>query len=221
MSIRSLAVAVALAVGVAIGAALFGVATAVEAAIPDSTGVIHGCYKKSGGKLRVVDQTAGQSCASDETPLSWSQTGPQGAAGPQGPRGFPGVRGPAEPAGRGPVFVHYVNLAFQIAPGKASVIGSVHLPVGTYTLDGTVIIGGGNDGEARCRFVSNASVESTHASEYSPEILQVHGDVVVRAPNTDVDLRCTGDADRSDTLVVDPSGSYLEATQVASVTQSN
>jgi hypothetical protein len=41
--------------------------------IPDSDGIIHGCYKKSGGALRVIDPSAGQSCTARERPLPWNQ----------------------------------------------------------------------------------------------------------------------------------------------------
>lgn len=57
------------------------------ATIPDSGGVIHGCYKTIQGTLRVIDTGQGQTCSSSETALNWSQTGPQGQQGPQGPQG--------------------------------------------------------------------------------------------------------------------------------------
>src|SRR5258708_23745370 len=59
------------------------------ASIPDSNGVIHGCYKTSSpgqGALVVID-SATQTCPSGTTPLNWNQTGPQGPAGPAGPSG--------------------------------------------------------------------------------------------------------------------------------------
>lgn len=72
----------------AAAAALVGIAGAAYAAIPDSNGVIHGCYANSDGSLRVIDSGAGQSCkAKKETALDWNQSGPQGPAGPQGPQG--------------------------------------------------------------------------------------------------------------------------------------
>jgi hypothetical protein len=55
------------------------------AAIPDSSGVIHGCYAKNNGQLRVVDTDAGGKCIVGEKSLNWNQTGPQGATGPRGP----------------------------------------------------------------------------------------------------------------------------------------
>lgn len=55
------------------------------AAIPDSQGVIHGCYRNSGllanGQLRIIDGDS-QTCNSNEAAISWNQTGPQGPPGP-------------------------------------------------------------------------------------------------------------------------------------------
>lgn len=55
------------------------------ASIPDADGIIHGCYKKSGGTLRVIDDAVGQCDSRAENPVQWNQTGPQGAPGPRGP----------------------------------------------------------------------------------------------------------------------------------------
>ena len=86
------------------------------ASIPDSHGVIHGCYQASGqgdnrgnggdgrhnsqgndgngnGFLRIID-TAVDRCATGEIAISWNQTGPPGPAGPQGPKGDTGAKGP-------------------------------------------------------------------------------------------------------------------------------
>jgi hypothetical protein len=68
------------------------------ATIPDANGILHGCYKKSGGTLRLIDNAAEQ-CGANETPVNWNQTGPQGPAGPQGPEGPAGPQGPPGPAG--------------------------------------------------------------------------------------------------------------------------
>jgi Collagen triple helix repeat (20 copies) len=91
-----------LVAGVVVGAVGGGVAFA---AIPDSSGVIHGCYQKNVGNLRVIDPSAGDNCRPSEIAISWSQTGPQGPTGPtgptgpQGPKGDTGATGPAGPAG--------------------------------------------------------------------------------------------------------------------------
>ena len=52
------------------------------AAIPDSNGQVNACYKSSTQALRVTDPAG--SCATNETALSWSQTGPPGPAGTDG-----------------------------------------------------------------------------------------------------------------------------------------
>jgi hypothetical protein len=73
-------------------------AGAAYATIPGGDGVIHGCYAKSGGTLRVIDASVTK-CKSGETALTWSQAGvpgpqgEQGEAGPPGPQGEPGIPG--------------------------------------------------------------------------------------------------------------------------------
>src|SRR5262245_24960590 len=77
---------------------VFGVVSAVQAAIPDSNGVIHGCVLPS-GNLRVID-SASATCKGNEASLDWSQTGPQGLAGPMGPKGDTGATGATGPQGQ-------------------------------------------------------------------------------------------------------------------------
>src|SRR5262249_5384940 len=68
---------------VAIARAGFGIATAVQADIPDGT-TIYGCYGKPGtpyrGQLRVRDADQGEACRFYENPISWSV----GSSGPTG-----------------------------------------------------------------------------------------------------------------------------------------
>ena len=96
-----------LLVALAAGGALFGIATAVQADIPDS-GTINACYYSPGklapanprkGALRVIDTSKGQTCARDETALSWNAAGVTGAQGPTGPTGATGPTGPTGPVG--------------------------------------------------------------------------------------------------------------------------
>ena len=72
-----------------------GAAYAASASIPDSAGVIHGCYKPtdngSVSMLGVVDTALpGGTCPKGQTALSWNQAGPAGPAGPAtaGPGGL-------------------------------------------------------------------------------------------------------------------------------------
>jgi hypothetical protein len=80
------------------------------ATIPDGSGVVHACYLKSGGALRVIDNSV-TSCSQNETELTWNNVGPRGPqglpgpqgpigpAGPQGPQGATGSAGPQGPTG--------------------------------------------------------------------------------------------------------------------------
>jgi hypothetical protein len=88
----------------AVGAGVFGIATAVQASIPDAQGVIHGCYNTSlahgspTGALRVINTAKlNGNCASWETALNWNQTGPTGPTGARGPTGPKGATGPTGP----------------------------------------------------------------------------------------------------------------------------
>lgn len=78
-------------VGVVVGAvAATGVAVAY-AAVPSSSGVIHGCYNPAAGyKLRVLDTAKMARCPSGWRALSWNESGPRGLPGVQG---APGVSG--------------------------------------------------------------------------------------------------------------------------------
>ena len=65
-------------------ALLMGLTGFAFAAIPGPDGVIHACYQKKKGGLRVLD--AGRKCLKSEKPIAWNQTGPQG----KGEKGEPG-----------------------------------------------------------------------------------------------------------------------------------
>lgn len=68
----------------AVGGVIFGIATAVQADIPDS-GVIRGCYAKFNlHSLRVIDTSNGEHCLSSEVSLDWNQTGPPASRVAQG-----------------------------------------------------------------------------------------------------------------------------------------
>jgi type VI secretion system secreted protein Hcp len=84
---RRRAMKIALPAALALGA---GTAVAI-AAIPASDGTIHACYATTGtvtGAVRIVDE--GQTCATGEQTLTWSQTGPTGPSGAPGPPGDTG-----------------------------------------------------------------------------------------------------------------------------------
>lgn len=80
---------------IALFVALSGAGYAAVRSIPGRDGVIHSCYRKSNGALRVV--TARARCHKGERRLSFNKTGKQGVPGPQGAQGPQGVQGPAGP----------------------------------------------------------------------------------------------------------------------------
>jgi hypothetical protein len=94
------------------------------ASIPDSAGVIHGCYKTGGSHaLRVIDTGVSGHCNGDEKPLNWNQTGPQGPAGATGATGAQGPAGESATAlwavvrmnGEGQEEIQYGSHAVSVA----------------------------------------------------------------------------------------------------------
>jgi len=94
-------------VAVAIAAALLVAGGIAYATIPDSSGVIHACYKvdpkgnlDNNATLRLIDPSTTKpdtaSCKNNEQALDWNQTGPQGQTGPTGATGATGPTGPSD-----------------------------------------------------------------------------------------------------------------------------
>jgi hypothetical protein len=112
----------------AIAASIAGASTVIAlATIPDSGGVIHGCYKKSVGNLRVID-TSTDSCKPGEVAIAWSQRGPAGPQGTQGPQGPQGTSGLSH--------AYFVN----DDPMSSHPGGLKALPNGYYTVSVTVYL---------------------------------------------------------------------------------
>jgi len=108
------------------------------ATIPDSAGVIHGCYKTADGKLRVVD-SATQTCASGESSLNWNQAGPPG---PQGPPGTPAVQSTVTSSDE---FAATGTVIADIAPDSTG----EYLAFATFVVDNV----GPSEAAVRCRFI--------------------------------------------------------------------
>jgi hypothetical protein len=73
-------------------------APTAHAAIPDSSGLIHGCYQTVTGVTRVIDPAVAP-CRVDEKNVDWNESGPPGVPGPQGPQGLAGAPGAQGPQG--------------------------------------------------------------------------------------------------------------------------
>ena len=144
------------------------------ATIPDSGGVIHGCYARSGGALRVVDAGV-TNCKSGETALDWNMQGQQGPVGPKGDSGAPGPAGPQGPVGaQGPAgpqgpsglshgyFASSNQVPVSQDPAFSSV-GSIHgLPAGTYMITAEVnLLDGLDEPSVDCRLSINGTKQQS------------------------------------------------------------
>jgi hypothetical protein len=153
MSLRRVGRGGRLLLALAVGGAVFGIATAVQADIPDA-GVIHGCYGKPGtpqkGQLRVRDSDQGEQCRYYENRLDWNQTGPTGplgASGPTGPTGPTGPKGATGPPGTSGLIASQRITATNTrdcavancAPGGVPLSAEVSCP------PGTILLGGGGE----------------------------------------------------------------------------
>jgi len=70
------------------------------AAAASATTVIHACYNKTSGAVRII--VPPKTCLSTELAVSWNVTGPRGPVGPVGPvgpQGATGAQGPVGPKG--------------------------------------------------------------------------------------------------------------------------
>jgi hypothetical protein len=81
---------IAAGVGVMVATVLAG--GVAWATIPGGDGVIHSCYAKSGGAVRVIDSSV-TNCAKNETSLNWNVQGVKGDPGTNGTNGTNGKDG--------------------------------------------------------------------------------------------------------------------------------
>ena len=126
---RRLAVVLGVAI---IGLALVG--SIAYASIPDSSGVLHGCYSanganaKGGAQLNLVNSDQA-TCTNGQTAVTWSQTGPAGGTGPTGPTG---------PAGPSDIWDsnHYGQTHSLVTGSQNQVAFLDQLPAGSYFVQG-------------------------------------------------------------------------------------
>jgi hypothetical protein len=87
----------AIATGAVVGTALAGASIVNAVNAPDQTAIVHGCYARKDGVLRIVDP--GVQCDATEVALDWLRAGRNGPTGPTGATGAPGDTGPVGPTG--------------------------------------------------------------------------------------------------------------------------
>ena len=115
------------------------------ASIPDASGVIHGCYTNKGGILSVIDPSAGKSCSSLQTQITWNQQGPKGDKGDAGVQGLTGDTGPQGPQGpQGPAGVSGLERVAVMSEINSDNIKEVvaDCPAGKSVTGGGYFIGG-------------------------------------------------------------------------------
>jgi len=154
---------VAVAIGALVMAGAGGVAWAT---IPGPDGVIHGCYQKENGQLRVIDPTnAGDknssACKENEQPLDWNQRGAPGAPGPQGPQGD---RGPSD------AFTTYGGDYVPLAPTQQR-YAQLQLGPGNYIVTASLWVGndlGPSTGvTASCKFTGGGAAPAPYQANTS------------------------------------------------------
>lgn len=116
-------------------AALGGVAWA---AIPGPGGVIHGCYNKHGGQLRVINASA--KCRRKEAALNWSEIGPPGPHAGTGPRGATGKSGAPGAPGQSFAYAASETATISLSGGGRNVL-SLKLGAGKYVVTASVNVG--------------------------------------------------------------------------------
>ncbi len=141
----------------ALGLAAGGIA---YASLPDSNGIIHGCYNPSGAKssggtsLNIIDSP--YACPKGQQAITWNQQGPKGATGARGPTGANGTNGtngsrgptgPKGPTGASGASNSYAAFNSHVVDidgrdGKQQIVGVSELPAGDYLVWATITNGG-------------------------------------------------------------------------------
>ena|SRR5438067_4976909 len=127
----------------AVGLLLLAAASAgiARAMIPDATGTVHACFKRTNGQLRVV-QSAGD-CLNSEQSLDWRQVGPTGVQGPPGPQGATGPQGVQGDPGSDGLGVSGYQIATQTGTTAADGSGDVLGSAAAVCPQLTTLVGGG------------------------------------------------------------------------------
>lgn len=209
--------------------AVFGVTSAVNASIPDSKGLIHGCYNTSlahgnpAGGLRVIDTAKPNGlCAAWETALNWNQkgpTGPPGLKGSKGPTGMDGPTGPTGPTGpKGPTGTGFTidpDGNYVVDSGTHEVIfkghsfeqtASDHINIGT--VDGGVTVGPDGTTRVGTKFPGRPQMTFTPGGDLTIDS-GTKGEVIVQGHSFDqraTDHTFIGNGDGTRGLYVDPAG---------------
>jgi hypothetical protein len=207
--------------------ALFAALGAVAwAAIPGPEAIIHGCYRKRGGALRVINTADHAKCGHKEAELNWEEIGPRGPRGATGSRGATGPAGATGPRGPSNAYATSQSASLTLS-GSAGEILSLTVPAGDYVLDASVKIAnedatGEATEEATCVLKgvpspppeASATVPYVSGSTPASETVPLDGAVSLSAPAT-LELSCMQLTAGPGPTVA--SQARIEAVQVASL----
>jgi len=203
---RGIAVVASAVVALSIG----GIALA---GIPDTAGVIHGCYAKAGPHtLSVIDTSRTSKCPSGTSAVNWNQRGVQGDPGPQGDPGQQGNQGPPGPSG-----VSYGAYTYDdatkdmLASGGYEVVASATLPPGDYLVVGTTLAWPDGSDFIDCRIDDGAYYSSSHSEGETIAVT----DHVFLSQQGDVTFQCRSEDGDASSYVFQGSLSVIKLNQVA------
>jgi hypothetical protein len=177
---------------------LLAAAGVAYATIPDGGGVIHGCFTKSGGSLRVIDAGV-VNCKSTESALNWNVAGPPGPQGQQGPTGPQVPAGPQGPSGSSHGYIvstSQVPVAAFPVYSQVALLSSV--PAGIYMVWGQVHLGDAVNtaGSAWCRIAVNGTklAGSETQGEYPQNTLNlsIASAATLTGAGSSVEVDCRG-----------------------------
>lgn len=149
------------------------------AAIPGPEGIIHGCYNRHNGAVRVIDTATRQRCRRRESELDWDEVGPPGPrggagktgkTGPTGKTGLTGKTGaPGSPGAPGVSNAYSVGQSGSVAlsPTPVSVL-AMTVPSGNYVVTASAKLtntdtGAGATEQGMCE-IKNVSSGGSEAS---------------------------------------------------------
>jgi hypothetical protein len=196
------------------------VTSIVRATIPDASGVIHGCYAKSGSAIYVID-AAVTTCKNGDTALAWNEQGPSGPVGPTGPTG---ATGPTGPIGPSDAFLKDDQGSFSSQNLDGNDFKDIdtlsQLPAGSYVFNATLtFVGGMSFATVQCilqtgdnHFLSSA-VQSTVGGSANSFGTMTIGSAATFAATTDVKTSCRSSG------VASSQPSSLTAIRVATLTK--
>jgi hypothetical protein len=175
-----------LAAGV-VGVVIVGLAAGgiAYATIPDSSGVLHGCYSanganaKGGTQLYLVNSDQA-TCSNGQTAVPWGQTGPAGQTGPTGPAGPTGPQGPAGPTDIWDLN-HYGNGSLSIGVNNSTLVAEIIPPPGTYYVEASLH-----------GFNSNGAADIWCELQVPGTIAWAQGDATEANQNVDLHLQGVG-----------------------------